>query len=111
MTDDTARLTSGNTDPHTVALNPDREAATLTLEAPTDDDGAEWFLHGGTTPFYAGDTATVFIDGNAGVVVAGWGETLATDEIDGEFVVGVVWYESTDSETVERDATRTLALD
>jgi len=110
MTDTTVTVTD-DTEPFAVEPKESTGMASLTLHAPAATDDADWYLHGAETPFRGGTSATVVVDDEAGLVYAGMDDRLDTDELDGEFVVGVVWWEQTDDgEWVEHDAVRTFSL-
>lgn len=108
---DTIVTVTGDTEPFAVEPKESTGMASLTLHAPEATEDADWYLHGAENPFRGGTTATVVVDGEAEMVYAGMDDQLDTDELDGEFVVGVVWWEQTDEgEWVERDAVRTVSL-
>lgn len=111
MTDYTVTVTTDNTDPATVDPSTGTGIASVSLVAPEAPEEAQWFLHGHTTPFATGETTTVLVDEQGKFVLAGRGDTLDTDDLSGEFVVGVVWYVDEGDEWVRHDATRTLRYD
>lgn len=111
MTDYTVTVTTEETDPAAVEPTGATSFAAVSLVAPEVPEEAQWFLHGHTTPFASGEETTVVVDERGKFVLAGRGDTLSTDDLSGEFVVGVVWYVNEGDEWVRHDATRTLKYD